>query len=386
MVLPKTAFGEVAVAPLDVRAAWKFDYNINPLQVTATTSTDASAVTVDENRAKLAVAAAANSWAQIESVPVLTYMPGLGGLARFTAVFADPVAGSQQIIGIGDTDNGFFFGYNGTDFGVMRRSGSSDTWISVSDFVHPDNPNPTAFVNALSKTAGNIYQIRYQWLGYGGIEFEMEEPGSAGIVPVHLIQYAGSTDVTTIQQPSLPLFARIENTTNTSAIAMYTPSAMAAMEGVRPPHAPASPLHHTHFAEGSDTDVTTERPILSIRNDTTFYGVTNKNTLSAVYIAASAEGNRPVTIKGYKNATLTTDVSWSPVSTDSSFASIDTAATGSTDGTAIGLILKMDKAGAENEDINGRHVDLRPGDTLTLTAQSALTSEVEVALTWFEYW
>ena len=48
---------------------------------------------------------------------------GLSMKIRFSAFFSDPAAGCEQIIGYGDQNNGYFMGYNGTEFGVLRRSG-----------------------------------------------------------------------------------------------------------------------------------------------------------------------------------------------------------------------------------------------------------------------
>lgn len=65
----------------------------------------------------------AESLARIRSVRRSYYTSGLGLTVRFSAVFSTPVNGGTQIIGHGDHNNGFFFGYNGLDFGCLRRYG-----------------------------------------------------------------------------------------------------------------------------------------------------------------------------------------------------------------------------------------------------------------------
>ncbi|KAG5182997.1 hypothetical protein JKP88DRAFT_272962 [Tribonema minus] len=61
---------------------------------------------------------------------------GVGRAVRVTAAcaFATGTANASQLIGIGGTDNGLFFGYNGTSFGVCVRSNSVDTWTAAAAF------------------------------------------------------------------------------------------------------------------------------------------------------------------------------------------------------------------------------------------------------------
>ena len=58
--------------------------------------------------AHLSTGAAANSSAQILSKEPIKYNPGQGGLVRFTGIFTIGVANSTQLIGIGDSGDGYF--------------------------------------------------------------------------------------------------------------------------------------------------------------------------------------------------------------------------------------------------------------------------------------
>lgn len=51
------------------------------------------------------------------------YFPGYGCEARLTARFTTPVANSLQMAGLFSVNDGMFFGFNGTSFGVMHRYG-----------------------------------------------------------------------------------------------------------------------------------------------------------------------------------------------------------------------------------------------------------------------
>lgn len=67
------------------------------------------------------------SMSRLKSIQRSHYSGGLALRITFSAVFSNPVAGCRQIIGHGDQNNGVFFGYNGYEFGIMRRySGKSE--------------------------------------------------------------------------------------------------------------------------------------------------------------------------------------------------------------------------------------------------------------------
>jgi len=50
----------------------------------------------------------------------LRYRPGQGAVLRFTGLFESGIANNTQIIGCGTAESGFYFGYNGTNFGVLH--------------------------------------------------------------------------------------------------------------------------------------------------------------------------------------------------------------------------------------------------------------------------
>ena len=51
------------------------------------------------------------------------YRPGQGLVCRFTALWGTPAASSIVVAGIGSAESGFYFGYNGTSFGILHSTG-----------------------------------------------------------------------------------------------------------------------------------------------------------------------------------------------------------------------------------------------------------------------
>jgi len=118
----KTAFGEALVGQLTPVIQLQYPYALNPLIVSMRDNQSGSSSVVT-SMAQLSTGAAANSSSTLKSKKIIKYEPGLGVRARFTAMYTTGVANSTQIAGIGDSGEGFFFGYNGTAFGILRRYG-----------------------------------------------------------------------------------------------------------------------------------------------------------------------------------------------------------------------------------------------------------------------
>lgn len=122
MSVEKSAFGEQLVAEFTPQVQLQFPYNINTALVRARANQSGS-VDVNENMLRLQTGAAGNSSGEMLSRKPVKYNPGQGGVCKFTAVFTTGVANSTQIAGVGDSGDGYFFGYDGATFGIRHRKG-----------------------------------------------------------------------------------------------------------------------------------------------------------------------------------------------------------------------------------------------------------------------
>jgi hypothetical protein len=120
---PVTAFGLLSTAQPTPQVQIKFPYGINPEIGQTLTNNASSTVTNTDGYAKVTCAAAAEAFSQIRTLERVRYSPGQGAaFAGTCARVTGGVANSSQVFGLGDEDEGFFFGYNGTSFGILRRS------------------------------------------------------------------------------------------------------------------------------------------------------------------------------------------------------------------------------------------------------------------------
>lgn len=374
---PLTAFRDTRVAEIRAAIGWTFNYNINT-DIVSSTTTGSGTVTQSNSKAVLQTGAATSSMAQISTVDALRYSPGLGALIRFTALFTPGVAGSTQLIGIGDESDGFFFGYSGASFGIFRRQNGTDNFTPQSSWNKDTLDGTGASGVLLDITKGNVYSIQYQWLGFGLIEFAIVSPSGKTIL-VHRIEYPNSSVDPSIFNPTLPLMAQVENTTNNTNITLETPSGMGFIEGDA-----GRALVTRNSALASKSSIATEEAVITIRNKSTFQGKTNRIRIKFDFLSVSTTGTQAVQIKVIQNTTLGGTPSFADVNTSTSVVDFDTAGTTATGGKTI-FSFQMGLQDSVQLFLSSMNILLSPGDTLTVTASSLATTGLQVSASWEEF-
>lgn len=118
---PVTVFDEVSVALLTPLVQIQHVYSINSRLLSAI-SAGTGAASVSNSLMTCSTGATASSDVLLRSVLDAQYHPGQGTLARFTAIFqATGIAGTEAVRGVGQEEDGFFFGYDGAIFGILHR-------------------------------------------------------------------------------------------------------------------------------------------------------------------------------------------------------------------------------------------------------------------------
>ena len=103
-------------------------YGINPSQVLATVGHSTGGVssgtnTGTNNLFKCSTGTTALSFATMQSRKRLRYRAGQGVVGRFAGYFSSPAASSILVAGFGTAEAGYYFGYNGTSFGILHSTG-----------------------------------------------------------------------------------------------------------------------------------------------------------------------------------------------------------------------------------------------------------------------
>lgn len=371
-----TAFGELSVAQPSAAVLIHFPYNLNT-DIISTDVTGSGSVTHSGQLALIASGAASSSSGMLLSNRVLEYNPGIGGLVRYTAIFGTGTAGNDQISGVGNDTDGFFFGYNGTSFGILHRQSSVDTWLPQASW-NTDPMDGTGLSGmTLDTTKGNVFQIRYQWLGFGAIRFYIENESNGTLQQVHRIDYANQNTVVSVDNPSFPFCAQSINSSNTTDIQMKVSSVGMFIEGN-----PGN-VSYTRNAVENGKAVTNELNVLTIRNKATYQSVVNAVQVQPDFIALATDGAKSVIFRLYRNATLGGSPSYADVRTNNSVVDWDTVGTTVSNGV---LLAAIPVAKVANAQINLAELNiiLSPGDTLTITAESSSSNDAEASVSWLE--
>lgn len=384
-------FGDLNVSKLTPIFQADGVYGLITQRVTNTISGTGALVDTNSSRFRVQSGTTATTGSAIlQSVYPVRYKAGEGIIARFTTVFTTGLAGSVQEIGVGNINDKYCFGYNGTAYGILHRNNGSDTWIPQSSWNGDkcDGTGQTAF--NINPTFGNVCQIVYPFLGYGNIRFYIQDQSTSRFLLVHTIKYTNSSATIELGNPSLNFWARAANTgANTTNLTMYVGSVGIFIAGERT-------FNGSQFAtDNLKTAVTTELNILSIKNCTTFNGVTNKGVMRIRSISFSSDGGngiarlrlkKGVTLGGSPSfATIsgTTGDGGTTITSGQSMASVDTAGTTVTGGVYI-WNTSCARNGNSFMDLSEYDIFLYPSEVLTVSALGQTSSDIAIAINWDE--
>lgn len=204
-----------------------FFSSFNTDVITNTTANGGSA-TITGGHARYRTGTNATGSAIGESVYKCKYRPAHEQYCFFTAAFTTGVANSVQRIGLFDTSNGFYIGYEGTSFGVSLRTGSADTFIARASWNGDplDGSAGSKFTRggtpeAINLTYSNLFRIRFAWLGSASITYEVFSPDGGWIV-FHTIRIPNSQLNPSVQNPELPVRLEVTKTSGASDLSVYS--------------------------------------------------------------------------------------------------------------------------------------------------------------------
>lgn len=372
-----SAFGETLVVQPSPRVLIHFPYNLNT-DIVTTSNTGSGTVTHSNHFAVIQSGAATSSSGTLESKGLLEYNPGTGGLARFTAIFDTPADGNTQIAGIGSSTDGYFFGYNGETFGILHRARGSDSWIPQDTWNGNQMLGNERYVQTLVPQNGNVYQIRYQWLGFGAIQFCIENSESGQFCVVHTIYYANKNTSVSVNNPTFPFYCISSNTTNSTNVQIKVPSIGLYIEGME-----NNVGEVRNAIDNTKTGVTTETNIITIRNKTTYQSENNRVIINPDLLTMAVDGTKNSVLRVWLNATLGGSPSYTDISTNTSVVEYDTAGTTVSGGKLVGSFA-VSKAGSLVQEFRDFNLLLNPGSTITITAESSASTDATAAIAWAE--
>jgi hypothetical protein len=243
--------------------------------------------------------------------------------------------------------------------------------------------NPSS-VN-LDPTKGNVFQIQYQWLGFGAINFFIESDATGKYVPVHQIKYANSELVPSSYNPTFPIRAEVNNGTSTDVLTMKSASMAAFVEGKNVISGPLQSASSGGDTGGADSGV------LLLSNDTVFpSGSTTTNRVVAylrnLSIAVDAANNNDVCrIQIVDNPTWTGQT-YTYVDGQESiirYAPFNSGAYVGGTGKVINTLTFLGD-GAKEIDLTAQNIAIRPGRSIGFVTQGDVVSNIQLDISWVE--
>lgn len=330
---PVSAFGDISTVEMQPVAQIDFVYGINTVLALPTTVSvsgafnsaqtyvtgfyDSGNIAATQN-GLLQVSAGIGCTSQLTSLRYLNYRPGQGALARFTAIFNTSTGGTSQYAGIGTSshNNGLFFGYTGTTFGICRIRAGVENWIPQSDWnvdkFNGSNGSDNQSGVTLIPTNGNVYQIKYQYLGFGCMFFYIEN-NDGEFELCHIIKFTNANKSTNIAQPSLNLMWRVSNFSPTGSggpVLLQAGSGSLFLEGIKnflgPRYSVQFNKTFTTPASGNSFFITGTNglPLMYVQDVNTLNGVTNRAQIKIRQIAFSLGVAQANNATAYGNAIL----------------------------------------------------------------------------------
>jgi len=382
-----SAFNDLIAVSLKPVIQLDWVYGINT-QTGSTAIVTTGVADTNLSRLRLQTGVGAAGAASFTSTRIARYRAGEGMVARFTAVWTTSAASSTQIVGVGGSQIGYFFGYNGTAFGISRRNGGSDGWVAQTAWNGDKCDGTGASGFNWNKTFGNVMQIKYPYLGYGDITFWVENSSDGSWILCHTIRYTNSSAAVQVSNPSFPFFANVVNSGSTTNLTMYCGSVGIFISGER------EFLAAQWSTDSLKNTITTEANLLNLRNCTTYNGVTNSGLIRLRSLSAATDnGNGLATIRLKTGVTIGGSPSFSPINgstadqgvtitSGNSISSVDVAGTGTTGTLIFNLCLARNTN--VNYDLTPFNIFIAPGQTITVTAFSATSASIQAALNWNE--
>lgn len=235
----------------------------------------------------------------------------------------------------------------------------------------------------INPQAGNVYEITFQWLGFGNISFKVKNPATNRFVTFHQIQYANANITTSIDIPSMPVEYALASLGGTTAMQMKVSSSCGFIQGKKINSALRYATGNTKIVTASDVVV------LGLKNSRIFRGFNNQIEVVPIILSISTEGTKTASVKFILNPTT---ISPTPSTTDyadwrdynSSYSSVkylnecDTYS----GGTAI-LDISLAKTDSVLISLQDYDITLEPNDIILVTCSSTIT-ECRASVTWIE--
>lgn len=482
---PLSSFNELNVAELTPVAQAQFAYGINTRVVEKLTYSGGT-VTNTGSLVYVGSGTSVTGSGDIALRRTLKYHAGQGTLSRATAIFDTPVANSVQLVGAGNAECGYYFGYSGSAFGIfhiedgqreIRKltvgtgagtglvtvtlngvavsvpvTGGSNVNRTAYELAKYDYSNvgsgwladaidgtvfflssrPSPYTGSYSVTGssisgsftviasgavstgtfisqsswnvdkldgtgqslmtlnpqkGNVYQVGFQYLGFGNAYFSIEDSNTGRVVPVHMIKNTNSRTTTVLKNPQVTTRVLSVNAGNTSNVVVKTASMASFIEGKS---LKLDPKFALGFSYSSLDTSNSYKPLGMIKVNRVFNSRSFFGEIDLLRVGASNVGVSPknLTIALYRFSTISGIANFTYVDETNSavsYATLDpTTDTLNTNGDVPLLSFQVGAESATTVNLMDENYVVSAGTYIVVAIKTSGQVTGEFTLNWFE--
>lgn len=280
-------------------------------------------------------------------------------------------------------------GIAGTFTRVVEGQAQTNTFIPSSSFSIDklDGTGPSKMI--LDPQKGNVYQIGFQYLGFGNASFQIEDPETGHLTKFHQIKNANNRTTPVLKDPNVSILATSANIGGTTSKTLKSASMAAFIEGssfkLDPKYAVS-----VSFPSISST---TYKPLLMLKANRLISNKSSFGEFDLLKIAGSNEVGsttpRTLTIGLFLNAKVDGNVNFQPIRQGQSIVSkaIVDPSTASIVNVA-NLIpfyeLIVGPSSAAVESLQLLDFVFGPGSTVVVAIKTSGPLSGEVSLNWYE--
>ena len=209
------------------------DREIRKLEITAGAGTEDVTITLDGNAIVVPVTGASDVTQTAYQIGLADYSQlGPGGwlvdVVSSSVYFVSARAGAAF-------DGSYSISSGGSIVGsfsqVQDSTAQTTTFITASSFNidRLDGKGPSGMT--LDLTKGNVYEIQYQYLGFGNASFSVEDSETGVFAPFHMIKNANARTTPVLKNPNTSVLATSANIGGTTSKTLKTVSMAGFVEG-----------------------------------------------------------------------------------------------------------------------------------------------------------
>lgn len=248
----------------------------------------------------------------------------------------------------------------------------------TSDHIAQTDWNINTFAD-LDPTKGNVYQVEYQYLGFGAITFSVEDGESGAFVEVHRIRYPNTATAPSLGNPSLRLGIYAVSLGSTTDLTVKSASMAGYIQGTAAKTRNPRAVDHTQsLSNGAETT------LIALRNRKTYNGKFNQVEIAPELLSIANEGSKNVKVK----VRASTDPGVELLYTAAGTNLVSDVATDARTFSAGRVLVSAVVAGGQNAVIDLTKFKIRMPPTLNLIVtgfkSSGAAADVTTSLTYYE--